>query len=115
MSVAYVVVTILAAAGAFFAAGFDVVKEDQVRETMKGYGVPQWALPTLAALKALGGLGLLIGLALPPLGLASAICLVLFFLGAVTTIVRARWYSHLTYPLPYLTLAAASLALFAFA
>ncbi|WP_330257327.1 DoxX family protein [Nocardia sp. NBC_00565] len=105
----------LAALGAFVAAGFDVVKADQVRETMKGYGIPQWALTPLAVLKALGGLGLLIGLAIPPLGLTAAICLVLFFLGAVLTILRAKWYSHITHPLPYLALAVASLGLFAFA
>ncbi|MFX0576266.1 DoxX family protein [Nocardia nepalensis] len=115
MSVAYIVVTILAAVAALFAAGFDVVKADKVRETMQGYGIPQWALNPLAALKALGALGLLIGLAFPPLALAAATCLVLFFLGAEIAILRARWYTHLTYPLPYLLLAAASLALFAFA
>ncbi|WP_433192313.1 DoxX family protein [Nocardia sp. CA-107356] len=115
MSIAYVVVTVLAAVAALFAAGFDVVEADKVRETMQGYGLPQWALNPLAALKALGGLGLLIGLAIPPLALAAATCLVLFFLGAVITIVRAKWYSHITYPLPYLALAAASLSLFAFA
>jgi len=115
MSIAYVVVTILAAIGALFAAGFDVVKADKVRETMQGYGLPQWALNPLAALKALGAFGLLIGLAVPPLALTAAICLVLYFLGAEITILRAKWYSHITYPLPYLVLAAASLGLFAFA
>lgn len=115
MSVAYVAVTILAAVGALFAAGFDVVRADKVRETMRGYGLPHWTLNPLAALKALGAFGLLIGLAIPPLALAAAICLVLFFLGAEITILRAKWYTHLGYPLPYLVLAAASLGLFAFA
>ncbi|MEV2224449.1 DoxX family protein [Nocardia vinacea] len=72
MFVAYVVVTILAAAAAFGATGFDIVKADQVRETMRGYGLPQWTLNPLAILKALGGLGLLIGLAIPPLGRTAA-------------------------------------------
>ncbi|WP_433733918.1 DoxX family protein [Nocardia sp. CA-129566] len=115
MSVAYVVVTILAAVGALFAAGFDIVEADKVRETMRGYGLPQWTLNPLAALKALGAFGLLIGLAIPPLALAAAVCLVLFFLGAEITILRAKWYTHLGYPLPYLVLSAASLVLFAFA
>ncbi|WP_433709745.1 DoxX family protein [Nocardia sp. CA-084685] len=115
MSVAYVVVTILAAVAAFGAAGFDIVKADQVRETMRGYGLPQWTLNPLAILKALGGLGLLIGLAFPLLGLTAALCLVLYFLGAEITIIRAKWYADLAYPLPYLVLSAASLALFAYA
>ena len=34
---------------------------------------------------------------------------------AVITILRAKWYTHIAYPLPYLALAAASLGLFAFA
>lgn len=115
MSIAYVVVTILAAVAAFGATGFDIVKADTVRETMRGYGLPQWALNPLAVLKVLGGLGLLIGLASPPLGLTAALCLVLYFLGAEITIMRAKWYTDLTKPLPYLILSAASLALFAYA
>ncbi len=49
-----------------------------------------WAFP-LGALKAAGALGLLAGLVVPPLGTAAAICLVLFFVGAVVAHVRARY------------------------
>ncbi|GAB2656628.1 hypothetical protein [Nocardia goodfellowii] len=44
--------------------------------------------------------------------LAAAIGLTLYFLLAVATILRARYYSHLGYPMPYLLAAAASAALF---
>ncbi|WP_040700980.1 DoxX family protein [Nocardia vinacea] len=115
MFVAYAVVTILAAAATFGATAFDIVKAGQVRETMRGYGLPQWTLNPLAVLKALGGLGLLIGLAIPPLGRTAALCLVLYFLGAEITIIRAKRYTDIAYPLPYLILSAASLALFAYA
>ncbi|WP_433597617.1 DoxX family protein [Nocardia sp. CA-135953] len=115
MFVAYAVVTILAAAAAFAATGFDIVKAEQVHETMRGYGLPRWTLNPLAILKALGGLGLLIGLAYPPLGLTAALCLVLYFLGAEITIVRAKLYADIAYPMPYLLLSAGSLALFAYA
>ncbi|MEU4344615.1 DoxX family protein [Nocardia sp. NPDC023852] len=56
--------------------------------------------------------GLLVGLAVPPIGAAAAVGLVAYFLGAVLTVVWARWYSHIGYPLPYLVLAVASLGLF---
>ncbi|WP_406281751.1 DoxX family protein [Nocardia sp. NBC_00881] len=66
----------------------------------------------LALVKAVGGAGLLAGRAVPPIGAAAAVGLVAYFVGAGLTVVRARWYSHIGYPLPYLALAAASLGLF---
>ena len=39
------------------------------------------------------------------------ICLVLYFAGAVITVVRARWYSHVVFPLMYVAPVIASLAL----
>ncbi|MBH0779202.1 DoxX family protein [Nocardia bovistercoris] len=115
MTIAYIVVTVLAAAAAAFAAGYDVVAADRVRETMRGYRVPPWSLAPLAVIKAVGALGLLAGLFVPALGFAAALGLVLYFLLAVATIVRAGVYSDIGYPLPYLAAAAGSLALFAFA
>lgn len=115
MSIAYIVVTVLAALAAAFAAGYDVVAADRVHETMRGYGLPHWSLGPLAVIKAVGALGLVVGLFVPAVGLAAAIGLVLYFLLAVATIVRARAYADIGYPVPYLVLAAGSLALFAFA
>ena len=43
--------------------------------------------------------------------LSLAIGLVLFFVGAIAVVIRARWYSHLRWPVTYLLLAVASLAL----
>ncbi|MGO4618093.1 DoxX family protein [Nocardia sp. 2YAB30] len=112
MVIAYVVVTVLAAAAALLAAGIDVVRAEWVRGNMRAYGIPDaWLFP-LALVKAVGGAGLLVGLAVPLIGAAAAVALVGYFLGAVLTVVRARLYSHVTYPLPYLVLAAASLGLF---
>lgn len=112
MSIAYVIVTVAAAAAMLIASGVDVFRAHWVRDNMRGYGIPDWSLYPLAVIKAAGALGLLVGLAVPPLGLAAAICLVLYFLGAILTIVRARGYGDLAYPMPYLALAAASLVLF---
>jgi hypothetical protein len=41
----------------------------------------------------------------------AEIGLVLYFTGAVVTVVRARWYSHIPYPLVYLAPVVASMAL----
>ncbi|MEV6320703.1 DoxX family protein [Nocardia sp. NPDC051787] len=111
MVIAYVVATVLAAAAALLAAGIDVVRAEWVRTNMRAYGVPESWLSPLAVIKAVGGAGLLIGLVVPPIGVAAAAGLVVYFLGAMLTVIRARWYAHIGYPLPYLALAAASLAL----
>lgn len=111
MVIAYVVATVLAAAAALLAAGIDVLRADWVRANMRAYGVPESWLSPLAVVKAVGGAGLLAGLAVPPIGVAAAAGLVVYFLGAVLTVLRARWYTHVGYPLPYLVLAAASLGL----
>ncbi|GGN79935.1 DoxX family protein [Nocardia rhizosphaerihabitans] len=111
MHTSYVVVTVLAALAALAAAAIDVVRADWVRENMRHYGVAPWTLTPFAVIKAAGGLGLLAGLAYRPLAVAAAAGLVLYFVGAELTVLRARWYAHLGYPLPYLLLAAGSLAL----
>jgi len=55
--------------------------------------------------------GLVAGLLLPPIGVLAEIGLVVYFTGAVVTVVRARWYSHIPYPLVYLAPVVASIAL----
>ncbi|MFF3228515.1 DoxX family protein [Nocardia suismassiliense] len=115
MSTAYVIVTIVAAAAMLIASGVDVFRAQWVRDNMRTYGIPDWTLTPLAVIKAAGAVGLLVGLAIPPLGLAAAICLVLYFIGAIITILRARGYGDLAYPMPYLALAAASAVLFVLA
>lgn len=112
MDIAYVVATVLAAAAALVAAGIDVVRAEWVRTNMRAYGVPESWLTPLAVVKSIGGAGLLAGLAIPPIGVAAAAGLVVYFVGAVLTVMRARYYTHVGYPLPYLLLAAASLGLF---
>ncbi|MEV0296925.1 DoxX family protein [Nocardia sp. NPDC050710] len=115
MSIAYVVITVLAALGTAFTVYFDVAKAQRVRDTMSVYGLAHWTLAPLGVIKTAGALGLLAGLFIPPLGLTTAICLVLYYVLAVAVILRARQYRDVVYPLPYLALAAGSLALFAFA
>jgi hypothetical protein len=115
MHTAYVTVTIVAAVVIFGATVVDIVNPEWVRGNMRSYGVPDWALMPLAAIKAAGALGLLAGLVFPAIGLAAAVGLVLYFVGAVITIARARWYAHLPYPMPCLVLASAAACMFALA
>jgi DoxX-like family len=51
-------------------------------------GVPQSWLPTLATLKAAGVPGLLIGIAVPPIGTAAAIGVIPFFVGVHSAAAR---------------------------
>lgn len=74
---------------------------------------PGW-IPYLAALKGAGAVGLAAGLAgIPIVGLAAAVGLVAFFLGAVAAHVRTRVFHNIGFPLAYLALAAAALTYFA--
>ena len=111
MSTAYVVVTLLAAALAAFSAGSLLVHATWVVQPLADYGVPRSWWPWLGAAKAFGAGGLLVGLLVPAIGALAGIGLVLYFAGAVITVVRARWYSHIPYPLLYLAPVVGSLAL----
>jgi len=53
----------------------------------------------------------MVGIWVPLIGIAAALGLGLFFIGAIVVVMRARWYSHLPWPATYLLLAAGSLAL----
>jgi hypothetical protein len=112
MLTAYVVVTvavIVANAGAAIA---DFARAKVVLANSAEIGVPQSWLPSLATLKAAGAVGLLLGLlGVRFIGIAAAIGLVLFFVGAVAAHVRARVYHNITFPGGYLVLAIASLVL----
>ena len=57
---------------------------------MAKLGVPESSLTTLGILKAVGALGLLVGISMPLIGIAAAVGLTLFFVGAIITHLRAR-------------------------
>jgi hypothetical protein len=111
MFTAYVVVTVLAAAATTYAAIIDFIRPEWVLDNMTKYGVPHSWLFSLGVLKAAGALGLLLGIGVPVIGFAASIGLVLYFIGAIVTVMRAQWYSHIPYPTPYLLLAVGSLVL----
>ena|SRR5919197_317060 len=93
MFTAYVVVTILTSAANLFSATLDFVRFQQILINMAKVGVSDSWITTLGVLKATGALGLLVGIAIPLIGIAAASGLVLFFIGAIVTQLRAHDYS----------------------
>jgi hypothetical protein len=93
MFVTYIVVTLLAAAANIYAATNDFTRPDWLLANMNKLGVKKSLLPTLGILKAAGAVGLVIGIRVPLIGIASAVGLTLFFIGAIVTHLRARDYS----------------------
>ena len=110
MFTAYLIVTILAAAANIFSATCDFVRYEKVSIAKAKAGVPESWMTMLGILKAAGALGLLVGIAVPLIGTAAAVGLILFFVGAIITHLRGRDYS-LGPAVVFLLLAVAALAL----
>lgn len=112
MFVAYVIVTVITIVANAGMALADLRRAKFVLANAAEVGVPESWVPLLAALKAAGAAGLLIGLlGLRFLGLAAAIGLILFFTGALIAHLRARVFYNLYFPGTFWLLAIAGLAL----
>ena len=112
MHIAYLVVTIVTIAATAASAVTDFARADFVLANSAEVGVPRSVLPWLATLKAAGAAGLLAGLlGMEVLGLAAAVCLVLFFAGAITVHIRARVFYNLGFAGSYFALALVTAAL----
>jgi DoxX-like family len=101
MRTLHIVITILAAVLVGYSAAAVFSHAKWVVDNLANYGVPRSWWPWLGAAKAAGAAGLLVGLFVPVIGVLAGIGLALYFTGAVITVVRARWYSHIPYPLLY--------------
>jgi hypothetical protein len=111
MYLAYVIVTVAAGLWVGFSAYSILTRAAFVVEPLTHYGVPQPWWPWLGAAKAAGALGLLAGPFWPALGIAAAVGVILYFLGAVVTVLRARSWNTVAYPVMYLVPAIAALVL----
>ncbi len=110
-STGYVVLAIVAAAANSWAAATDFARTSTAVRNAEKVEVPaSWLFP-LGALKAAGALGLLAGIAIPVIGIAAAIGLVLFFVCAVFAHLRVGWYSTIPFPATFLLLAVGALIL----
>jgi hypothetical protein len=88
MDVVYVVITVLAALANGYAASLDFVGAESVRLVADRVQVSRrWMVP-LGVLLASGAAGLLAGFAVPALGVAAAIGLILYFICAVSAHLR---------------------------
>lgn len=96
------VVTVLTAAWVAFSAYSTFTGASWVVDSLAAYGVPRAWWPWLGTAKAAGAAGLLAGLLVPAIGVLAGIALVVYFAGAVVTVLRARSYAHVPYPLLYL-------------
>jgi DoxX-like family len=111
MQTAYVTVTVLTVVANLAIALADVLRARFVLANSASVGVPESWLVPLGLVKAAGAAGLLVGLAgVPLIGTAAAAGLVLFFVGAVLTHLRARNYA-LGFPGAFLALAVAAFVL----
>lgn len=88
MRITYVVITILAALANGYAASLNFAGAESVKVVADRVRVSQkWMIP-FGILLASGALGLLLGFAVPVLGTAAAIGLVLYFICAVRAHLR---------------------------
>lgn len=110
MFTAYVIISVLLAIALTGSATANFVRYKQVLINMDKAGVPESWISLLGILKVAGALGLLVGIAVPLVGTAAAIGLILFFLAALVTHVRAHFYSF-GYAGGFLLLAVAALVL----
>jgi DoxX-like protein len=94
MSEGYVVVTVLWATWVAFSAGSVFLRAKWIVRPLADCGVPPSWWPWLGTAKAAGAAGLLVGLFMPVIGVMAMIGLVLYFIGAIATVMRARLYSH---------------------
>jgi hypothetical protein len=90
MYITYLVITGLAALANGYAASLNFVRAESVRVVADRLQMSRkWMIP-LGALLATGAAGLLVGLAVPVLGKAAAIGLVVYFICALSAHIRAH-------------------------
>ncbi|GAA1831662.1 DoxX family protein [Actinomadura chokoriensis] len=109
MSTTLITVTALTAAWVGFSGISLLRRADFVVQPLIAYGVPRTWWTWLAAAKLAGAIGLLAGLAVPAVGIAAALGLTAYFLGAIATVLRARSYKTLPFPVLYLAPVVATL------
>jgi hypothetical protein len=105
VSLAYAAVGILLAFGVLASAAAQISGNKVILANMTHLGIPVGMLPFLATCLIAGGAGLVIGLWYPPLGIAAAVGLVLYFVGALVAHLRKGDFKGLPAPTLFLILA----------
>ena len=111
MGTVYLVMTVLVALMVAFS-GIGKVRRDprQVKVIHETVGVPLKYLPLLAVCEFAGALGLVAGIWWPALGVAAAIGLILYFVGAIVSHLRVGDIKGMGPAVFMLVLAAGALA-----
>jgi hypothetical protein len=109
MFMAYVALSIPLAAALVLAGTATVKRNEQIVRATRRVGVPEGWLPWLSAAQLAGAAGLLAGIVVAPVGIAAAAGVVLYFLGAVGSHLRAKDLKGLGSPTTLLTFAIAAL------
>jgi hypothetical protein len=90
MHIVYIVTTLLAVVANSYAAGLNFVGADSVKAVADRLQVSRtWMIP-LGTLLGSGAAGLLVGFAVPLIGKAAAIGLILYFMCALSAHIRVR-------------------------
>lgn len=110
MTIAYITITSVTAAALFYAAYMNFSGHPTVVAVAARVRVPTRMMAPFGTLQLAGGAGLLAGFAVPALGTAAAIGVVLFFVSAVGAHVRVGDRA-IAPPSAFLALATASLVL----
>ena len=124
MHIAYLTLSAVLMAYLSFSAAADFVRHKQVLVNMARAGVPESWLYPLGALKAAAVVGLLVAVVVPLfdnsaaaldslaklIGAAAVAGVILFFVGAIVTHIRARFYAF-AFPTSFLVLATAVMTL----
>lgn len=108
----YLIVIFVAVAANLYAGICDFTRPNWLLANIKRLEVEERWLPILGVLKLLGGAGLLAGIAIPQIGVAAAAGLVLYFVCAMVTVLRVRWYRNLPFPLTWFALGVSSLVVY---
>src|SRR6266540_480160 len=111
MFIGYVAVAVVAAAMNVWAASLDFRRAETALDNAARIEVPGSWLRPLGTLKFAGAVGLIAGIAVPLIGVAAAIGLVLFFVCAIFAHLRVSWHSTLPFPVAFLLLAIVALVL----
>jgi hypothetical protein len=111
MFIAYAVVAVLLSLLLLASARAKLTRDPKIVESLTGLGVPLGMFAFLAGAEIAGAVGLVVGLWIAPLGIAAAIGVVAYFIGAVLTHLRRSDFKGVPTPLVILIASGAVLAL----
>lgn len=111
MLTASIVVGVLLSLLLLASASAKLTHQKRIVDGLGSVGVPLSMLPFLASCEIAGAAGLLVGFWYAPLGIAAAIGVVLYFIGAVGVHLRKRDFKGAPNALVFLIFAAVALSL----